>query len=291
MTVLTSPTATSRPLVLEPGAVPSRTGRANSSWRTSVNIGDRVITPDGPGDRQRHPPRERHPARRPGAARPAVPVGAAGQTQRARAVHRETGQTRMSLFLDDGDVRLYHGDALTVLQGLDRRVGAYVCDVAAVLRAPGLRTGRWEGGDPDCDHGRRTPALRTARGTAHVHGRRRRRRAILRACAASVVPAASTSKSAWRKPPNNGSRALSPCSVKSDGCYGPDGTLWLEVGDSYAAVTGRERRGDRAGRRGSAADRRRRTPSGTRPVPPGYKPKDLIGAPWLLAFALRADGW
>jgi DNA modification methylase len=26
-------------------------------------------------------------------------------------------------------------------------------------------------------------------------------------------------------------------------------------------------------------------------APPGYKSKDLIGAPWMLAFALRADGW
>jgi DNA modification methylase len=41
-----------------------------------------------------------------------------------------------------------------------------------------------------------------------------------------------------------------------------DGTLWLNIGDSYASI---------------------RTD--------GMKPKDLIGIPWMLAFALRADGW
>lgn len=42
-----------------------------------------------------------------------------------------------------------------------------------------------------------------------------------------------------------------------------DGTLWVNIGDSYCAV--------------------RKWPS--------CKPKDLIGIPWMLAFALRADGW
>ena len=43
-----------------------------------------------------------------------------------------------------------------------------------------------------------------------------------------------------------------------------DGTLWLNLGDSYASST-------------KAAV--------------GIKPKDLIGIPWRLAFALQADGW
>ena len=42
-----------------------------------------------------------------------------------------------------------------------------------------------------------------------------------------------------------------------------DGTLWLNVGDSYA----------------------------TKAAAGGIKRKDLIGLPWLLAFVLRADGW
>jgi DNA modification methylase len=77
-----------------------------------------------------------------------------------------------------------------------------------------------------------------------------------------------------------------------------DGTLWLNIGDSYAArLMGK---GDRA-RHGRS--RRRRAASqaqdaaqamrgaAARTIFAGIKPKDLIGIPWMLAFALRADGW
>ena len=64
-----------------------------------------------------------------------------------------------------------------------------------------------------------------------------------------------------------------------------DGTLWLvNIGDSYAS-------GDRGWRAGGAKNGARQA-MGTRPRDPsGVKPKDLLGIPWLLAFALRADGW
>lgn len=74
-----------------------------------------------------------------------------------------------------------------------------------------------------------------------------------------------------------------------------DGTLWLNIGDSYAA-NGRsglnegwsDRAQDYAGGGHKAEAARHR---GEKRVPPGLKPKDLIGIPWMLAFALRADGW
>lgn len=60
-------------------------------------------------------------------------------------------------------------------------------------------------------------------------------------------------------------------------CLRPDGTLWVNIGDSYAT-----RSGPKPPAR--SVDRRPQTPA-------GMKPKDLIGIPWMLAFALRADGW
>ena len=70
-----------------------------------------------------------------------------------------------------------------------------------------------------------------------------------------------------------------------------DGTLWLNIGDSYynyrpgkgqALVKQSVANNDQdlpqtCARRGNKLD--------------GLKEKDLIGIPWLLAFALRADGW
>jgi site-specific DNA-cytosine methylase len=68
-----------------------------------------------------------------------------------------------------------------------------------------------------------------------------------------------------------------------------DGTLWLNLGDSYAAS------GERSNNNGTGA-----TTMGTLNkaaglrlprVSHGLKPKDLVGIPWRVAFALQADGW
>ena len=63
-----------------------------------------------------------------------------------------------------------------------------------------------------------------------------------------------------------------------------DGTLWLNLGDSYSSggrttTTNQSVRGDK-------------DYGVTRPPPvEGIKPKDLFGIPWRVAFALQADGW
>ena len=70
-----------------------------------------------------------------------------------------------------------------------------------------------------------------------------------------------------------------------------DGTLWLNIGDSYynyrpgkgqslvkqTVSNTKQDLPDKCARRGNKLE--------------GYKEKDLIGIPWMLAFALRADGW
>ena len=62
-----------------------------------------------------------------------------------------------------------------------------------------------------------------------------------------------------------------------------DGSLWLNIGDSYTSG-GRTWRDPDAKSKGRGMSYRA-------PTPPGLKPKDLIGVPWRLAFALQADGW
>jgi DNA modification methylase len=70
-----------------------------------------------------------------------------------------------------------------------------------------------------------------------------------------------------------------------------DGTLWLNLGDSYAA-TGKSGGGDQ-GKRWEECGADTSGPRGGKwsPAPDGYKPKDLLGIPWRVAFALQADGW
>ena len=70
-----------------------------------------------------------------------------------------------------------------------------------------------------------------------------------------------------------------------------DGTLWCNVGDAYCAGTAVGRMptttaGDRVPTGWSTRAQAPRTPAVG-----DLKPKDLIGIPWMLAFALRADGW
>lgn len=92
----------------------------------------------------------------------------------------------------------------------------------------------------------------------------------------------------------------------------PDGTLWLNYGDSYASNPGQATRGgppsksstlegnghrgggpklatlSRVGRSGNKGN----ASADTLPrVASGLKPKDLMGLPWRLAFALQDDGW
>ena len=69
-------------------------------------------------------------------------------------------------------------------------------------------------------------------------------------------------------------------------CLEDDGVIWVNIGDSYCGT------GDKGdykdpkhpeGRNGQSVSTTRKLV--------GYKQKDLIGIPWMLAFALRADGW
>lgn len=62
-----------------------------------------------------------------------------------------------------------------------------------------------------------------------------------------------------------------------------DGTLWLNIGDSYTS-------GNR-GWRAPDKKNRARAMNLRPPTPEGLKDKDLIGVPWRLAFALQDRGW
>ncbi len=73
----------------------------------------------------------------------------------------------------------------------------------------------------------------------------------------------------------------------------PDGTLWLNLGDTYAThpsgLTGEKRwkASTLAGRERSGAEQAGRMDKRA----PGLKPKDLVGIPWRVAFELQRRGW
>jgi DNA modification methylase len=70
-----------------------------------------------------------------------------------------------------------------------------------------------------------------------------------------------------------------------------DGTLWVNLGDTYSR--GRVNRDDER-RLAGDPEHWKRTPTGSsrdRSKVPGFKEKDLVGIPWLVAFALKSQGW
>ena len=72
----------------------------------------------------------------------------------------------------------------------------------------------------------------------------------------------------------------------------PDGTLWLNLGDSYAGSWGAQGHRATESWHGSQIKNHPKRASQTGTIrDAGLKPKDLTGIPWRVAFALQADGW
>ncbi len=69
----------------------------------------------------------------------------------------------------------------------------------------------------------------------------------------------------------------------------PDGTLWLNLGDSYNAYNGGAGPSSALSKRQSSERPKLETGYGLRDK--ALKPKDLCGIPWRVALALQADGW
>jgi len=73
-----------------------------------------------------------------------------------------------------------------------------------------------------------------------------------------------------------------------------NGTLWLNIGDSYARNGGDVESKMNTVHKMGVGQKATYLAGGMQSinkVPEGLKSKDLIGIPWMLAFALRADGW
>ena len=67
-----------------------------------------------------------------------------------------------------------------------------------------------------------------------------------------------------------------------------DGTLWVNIGDSYNSPGPSNHGKSKLVHQGSSEEKWKQP---TTKKIDGLKTKDLIGIPWMLAFALRADGW
>lgn len=181
------------------------------------------------------------------------------------------------------------------------RVGPVLRDLPSVGSYFGLRdygTGEWEGGDPDCDHAHapartigNAPSNRSTLTTNNGQGPKPgdkfhadQRREVATVCTCGAIR--QDQQLGLEPAPDVYVTRLVEVFAEVRRVLRNDGTLWLNVGDSYSAVGGNNQTPGRTARVGS-------TQSGTQQRSRRFdsKAKDLLGIPWMLAFALRADGW
>jgi len=154
----------------------------------------------------------------------------------------------------------------------------------------GLRdygTARWEGGDTKCDHLKPAPKLRTdiprgklQGGLTYVDEAQHllSYRSVCKKCGARRVD----DQIGLESTPEGYISGLVNVFRCVRDVLTDDGTLWINIGDSYAG-SGKASKDGAAGSAAGVIE--------NKALPDGCKAKDLMGIPWMLAFALRADGW
>jgi DNA modification methylase len=187
-------------------------------------------------------------------------------------------------------LRIINADALEALRTLPTD-SIHCC----VTSPPywGLRdygTASWEGGDDGCDH-----AVPLARKGGNAVGTKQttnpgsygyREWLICGKCGAKRID----SQLGLEKTPDEYAAKMVEVFREVRRVLRKDGTLWLNLGDSYnAGRDGGWAGGKHALNEGRNLDEIYQNRSGANV--PGLKPKDLCGIPWRVAFALQADGW
>jgi DNA modification methylase len=183
------------------------------------------------------------------------------------------------------------GETLEVLKTLPEGV------VQCVVTSPpywGLRdygTAKWEGGDPNCDHinpKKRSTTYKTTDDKRQEIADQQfgvQFRGKCEKCGAKRID----EQIGLEETPEEYVENLVKVFREIRRVLRDDGTLWLNLGDSYNGSGGPGSQYDNkasAGQKGAFLkyDNPNRNYK-------GLKPKDLVGIPWMVAFALRADGW
>ncbi len=180
---------------------------------------------------------------------------------------------------------ILHGDSLAILREMKSDL------VDCVVTSPpywGLRdygTGRWEGGDADCEHSHSGQVQDNKAPGAISSGMRPGADASsCRKCGALRID------SQMGLEPTVGEHVAAMVVLFREvrRVLKPNGTLWLNYGDSYAtSINGRSAADTKAA--GNDDRTFRDKPFST--VGGVLKPKDLCGVPWRVALALQEDGW
>jgi|694.fasta_scaffold105782_3 DNA modification methylase len=160
----------------------------------------------------------------------------------------------------------------------------------------GLRdygTSNWEGGDPDCKHSISMPTKWNdpKRGNSVLRPEVSHRggdASHCHLCGAKRIDL----QIGLEETPEQYIEAMVEVFRCVKDILADDGVLWVNIGDSYAMASMRGENSKFSGQVGAHKGYENGSVKlGKRSIPFGIKAKDLIGIPWMLAFALRANGW
>jgi len=187
-----------------------------------------------------------------------------------------------NVFSGNKQWHIEQGDCLTVLRSMPDK------SVQCCVTSPpywGLRdygTSQWVGGNQNCEHGvRRWEGDKQTQGAQSSHASKRDR---LDRCVCECGAVRIDRQFGLESTPEEYINNMVSIFREVRRVLRDDGTLWLNLGDSYAA--------NRPGGQPTPTNTRNKSGHyGVAKIPYGLKPKDLIGIPWRVAFALQADGW
>ena len=198
--------------------------------------------------------------------------------------------------------QILQGDCLDVLKTLPDE------SVDCCITSPpyyGLRdygTGKWIGGDPNCPHRRLSKfSEKTITGHHQIELVGNVGDVIYKTVCPLCGAVREDKQIGLEETPEEYVNRLVAVFREVKRVLKEDGTLWLNIGDSYAAQRGGTHppaetlAGGVHGYTEDGESVNRGRESGYNPTRNasaiGLKHKDMIGIPWMLAFALRADGW
>ena len=157
----------------------------------------------------------------------------------------------------------------------------------------GLRdyqTGSWEGGDPNCPHMRTTKIGKTVKTTTGHQAMHDQGNVVGDAIYKSVCPKCGAVREdlqiGLEETPEDYVEAIVDVFRGIKRVLRDDGTVWLNLGDSYC---GTGHKGDHKDPKHKEGRNAQSTALNNKIE--GLKQKDLVGIPWRVAFALQADGW
>jgi DNA modification methylase len=153
----------------------------------------------------------------------------------------------------------------------------------------GLRdygTATWEGGDENCEH--EGVVLGNNRNFVDREGRGSNKKSLSSGNCVKCGAIRKDNQLGLEETPEEFVENLVGVFREVKRVLRDDGTVWLNLGDSYAS---NQAAGDRVTKYSDKQSTNKGKLGGKQKVPSGLKPKDLIGIPWRVAFALQADGW